>query len=211
MSMHGNLHKEILTKEQVGLFPIMNGFSKDFGLVGGTAIALHIGHRESIDFDLFSFGEFSNLTVRNKITKVKKIDQVLKDESGHFTFLINSVQFTFQWYPFNISFSENIDGIIKMPDLLTLAAMKAYALGRRLKWKDYVDLYFIIKSYYSINDINKKGKEIFGNEYNEKLFISQLSYFEGISYEEEVIYKAGFEVSEEVIKRELIKFSLFKK
>ena len=36
-----------------------------------------------------------------------------------------------------------------MPDLLHLAAMKAYALGRRAKWKDYVDLYFILKDFYS--------------------------------------------------------------
>ena len=64
------MHKEILTKEQVELLPIVVGFSRDFGLVGGTAIALHIGHRESIDFDLFSFEEFNNLTIRNKIAKV---------------------------------------------------------------------------------------------------------------------------------------------
>ena len=55
------LHPEILTKEQKELLPLVKKFYKDFGLVGGTAIALHIGHRESIDFDfliqelLFSF------------------------------------------------------------------------------------------------------------------------------------------------------------
>ena len=46
------MHKEILTKEQLELLPTIKFFSKDFGLVGGTAIALHIGHRHSIDFDL---------------------------------------------------------------------------------------------------------------------------------------------------------------
>jgi len=40
-----------------------------------------------------------------------------------------------------------------MPDLLTLAAMKAFALGRRSKWKDYVDLYYLIKDFFGINDI----------------------------------------------------------
>ncbi len=206
--MQNNLHNEILTKEQVELLPIVSCFSKEFGLVGGTAIALHIGHRESIDFDLFSPEEFNNFKIRNKIAKAKKIDQVLKDESGHFTFIINRVQFTFLWYPFKIIFSENIDNIVKMPDLLTLAAMKAYALGRRGKWKDYVDLYFIIKSYHSIEDISEKAKEIFGNEFNEKLFRSQLSYFKGVSYQETVIYKKGFETSEEVIKKALTEFSL---
>ena len=51
--MTDNFHKEILTKEQLELLPVVGGFLKDFGLVGGTAIALHIGHRESIDFDMF--------------------------------------------------------------------------------------------------------------------------------------------------------------
>jgi hypothetical protein len=38
------LHKEIMIKEQIALLPLLKSFSKDFGLVGGTAIALHIGH-----------------------------------------------------------------------------------------------------------------------------------------------------------------------
>jgi hypothetical protein len=46
-----------------------------------------------------------------------------------------------------------------MQDLLTLAAMKAYELERRTKWKDYVDLYFIINKYHSINKIVKKAKK----------------------------------------------------
>lgn len=48
--------------------------------------------------------------------------------------------------------------------------MKAFALGRRAKWKDYVDLYFIIKDYHSIDEICTKGKEIFEGEFNEKIF-----------------------------------------
>ncbi len=52
-------HKEILTKEQIKLLPLLGKFSKDFGLVGGTAVALHLGHRRSLDFDLFSSKKFS--------------------------------------------------------------------------------------------------------------------------------------------------------
>ena len=48
------MHKEILSKEQFDLLPFIKLFSKDFYLVGGTAVALHIGHRRSIDFDLFT-------------------------------------------------------------------------------------------------------------------------------------------------------------
>ncbi len=105
-------------------------------------------------------------------------------------------------------FSKKINNTIKLPDLLTLAAMKAYSLGYRVKWKDYVDLYFIIKDYFSINKIIKKAEDIFSSEFNEKIFRTQLSYFKDIDYTEKVIYMKGFEISDEVIKKGLIKFSL---
>ena len=203
-------HKEILTKEQTELLSVVGDFSKDFGLVGGTAIALYIGHRESIDFDMFSFKSFGNLQIRNKINKKIKIDNVIVDKLGEFTILIKGVKMTFFHYPFDIKFSENFGYNIKLPDLLTLAAMKAYAMGRRPKWKDYVDLYFIMKDFHTIHEIVKKAKEVFGNEFNERMFRNQLSYFDDISYKEEVVWKNGNNTSDEVIKKALIEFSLSK-
>jgi len=91
---------------------------------------------------------------------------------------------------------------------LTLAAMKAYALGRRAKWKDYVDLYFIINKYHSIKKIIARGKDIFKAEFNERIFREQLAYFKDLDYREEVDYLPGFAVSEEKIKKALIKFGL---
>lgn len=206
--MQNKLHREILTKEQEGLLHLVKLFNKDFGLVGGTAIALHIGHRESIDFDLFSLEEFDNVKIRRKITDAKRIARIIRDETGQFTLEINTVRFTFFHYMFKIDFSENFENIIKLPDILTLGAMKAYALGRRPKWKDYVDLYFIMKDFHSLKEISNRADKIFGNEFDEKLFRRQLSYFDDISYKEEVVYKKGFETNEEIIKKALIEFSL---
>ena len=203
-----SMHREVLTKEQENLLSLVKLFNKDFGLVGGTAIALHIGHRESIDFDLFSLEKFDNAKIRRKIVRAKRITRVVRDETGQFTVIINGVRFTFFQYPFKILFSENFNNIVKLPDIVTLGAMKAYALGRRPKWKDYVDLYFIIKDYCSIEYICKKADEIFGKEFNGKLFRSQLSYFKDINYQEKIIYKKGFETKDEIIKNALIEFSL---
>ena len=97
---------------------------------------------------------------------------------------------------------------LKLPDLLTLAAMKAFALSRRPKWKDYVDLYFIIKSHYLVGEISEKAKEIFQGEFNERIFREALVYFADVSYAEPVEYMKGFEVSDKTIEKELIKFSL---
>jgi len=206
--MLNNLHSEILTKEQVKLVPVLAVFPKKFGLVGGTAIALHIGHRKSIDFDMFSVKEFENSRIRSEITKIAKISKIFVDELGEFTVLVGSVKLTFLHYPFDIKFDKELDGYIKLPNLLTLAAMKAYALGRRPKWKDYVDLYFIMEKYHSLNEISQKANNIFGNEFNEKSFRSQLAYFDDIDYSERIIWEKGFETNNETIKKKLIEFSV---
>lgn len=202
------MHKEILTVEQSQLLPIVKLFSKKFGLVGGTAIALHFGHRESIDFDLFRFEEFQNYAIKAKISTRRPIDTVLVNKKGEYTFLMDGVKFTFFQFPYKIDFSESLDDVVKLPDILTLGAMKAFALGRRAKWKDYVDLYFILKDHHSVAEITQKGKEIFGNEFNEKIFRTQLAYFQDIDYSEQVVFKIGFETDAEIIKQTLIEYSL---
>src|SRR3989338_5518850 len=118
------MHKEILTAEQLMLLPLVKSFSNDFGLVGGTAIALHLGHRRSVDFDLFSKEEFDNQKIRRKILKFWRIARVIRDETGQFTLEIKGVHLTFFHYPYPIKFFADFADVIKLPDLLTLAAMK---------------------------------------------------------------------------------------
>ena len=47
------MHEEILNAAQQSLLPLMSQFRREYYLVGGTAIALHIGHRRSVDFYMF--------------------------------------------------------------------------------------------------------------------------------------------------------------
>lgn len=202
------MHKEILNKKQLEFLPFLKKFSNDFGLVGDTAIALYLGHRRSIDFDLFSLKEIDNLKIQKKIAMTKKIQTVFINSKDEYTILVDGIKLTFLYYPFNIDFNNKLDDIIFLPDLETLAALKAYALGRRSKWKDYVDLYFIIKSGLNLNKIIKRANKIFENNFNEKIFRTQLSYFNDIDYSEQVDYLKGFEVSDKKIKEELIRSSL---
>lgn len=202
------MHKEILNKSQTELLALLKSFSPQFGLAGGTAVALHIGHRRSIDFDLFSKEEFDSRKLRRKITEFGEIEQVIRNEKDQYTVVVKGVGLTFLYYPYDVDFTEELDNIIKLPDLLTLAAMKAHALGRRAKWKDYVDLYFVMKDYHSFGEVVEKSKEIFGSEFNEKLFRSQLAYFEDVDYTEEVDYLEGCKKSDKEIKKWLKKVSL---
>ena len=53
------MHRKVLSPEQLNLLPLLRTFSHlGFFLVGGTAIALHLGHRRSIDFDLFTVSKY---------------------------------------------------------------------------------------------------------------------------------------------------------
>lgn len=201
------MHNEILTKNQQEALNLIKKFSKNFYLVGGTAIALHLGHRQSIDFDLFTKDDFDNKKIIQTIKKFYPIYQVIRDETGQLTMVINRVKFTFFQFPFKIEHQVNFDDVILLPDLETLGAMKAYALGRRPKWKDYVDLYFILKDI-QIDKIVKKAQKVFGTEFNEKLFRVQIGYFDDLNYSEEVEFMPGFEVEEEKIKKTLTEVSL---
>lgn len=201
------MQTQILTKQQLDLLPLLKIFSDNFYLVSGTAIALHLGHRRSIDFDLFSERSFTPINIRKKIQQSYSIEQTFFQGEGELTVLVNQVKMTFFHYPFVIERSEDFDQFIKLPDILSLGAMKIFALGRRAKWKDYVDLYFIFNKY-SFQQLIDKTKSIFGNEFNEKLFRSQISYFDDIDYSESINYLPEFEKKDEEIKKFLEKISL---
>lgn len=204
-------HKEILVPGQMSLLPAMKPFAKDFGLVGGTAVALHIGHRESIDFDLFTKKpdyEFDIPTLKRRFKRHAIIDTVIRAKGSELTFKARDVQVTFYHFEYLISYSEQFDSYISMPSLLTLAAMKAFTLGQRAKWKDYVDMYFILRDHHTLAEIIAHTEKLFGNEFNAKLFREQLSYFDDINYSEPVVFRPGFEVADEEIKRALEEHSL---
>jgi hypothetical protein len=85
--------------------------------------------------------------------------------------------------------------------------MKAYALGRRSKWKDYVDLYFLLKDHFSIAEISCCATNIFGELYSEKMFRAQMCYFEDVDYTEEVDYLIPNPPPDEEIRAGLTAFS----
>ncbi|MDP1845675.1 MAG: nucleotidyl transferase AbiEii/AbiGii toxin family protein [Candidatus Moranbacteria bacterium] len=202
------MHKEILTREQIKLLPLLKEFKGKFYMVGGTAIAFHIGHRRSIDFDLFSEKNFQNFRIRKIFSHFVKKEDTLVDRPGELTILLHDVKFTFFNFPYKIPCSEKFENLICMPDLLTLAAMKAFALGQRNKWKDYVDLYFIMKDFHTLSEISEKAKQLFGTSFNERMFREQLGYFVDVNYNEKVEYMKNFKVSDKVVEKALIEFSV---
>jgi hypothetical protein len=182
------MHKEILNRKQLELLTVLAQFKREFYLAVGTAIALHIGHRCSIDFDLFKKGGLNARKVISKLSIDNNPFLVTRNVAGQLNLILNDVKLTFLEYPFDINPDCKFEQYLKLPSLLELAAMKAYAIGRRSKWKDYVDFYFILRYHLSIAEISRKASEIFGQLFSEKLFRAQICFFEDVDYTEEVEY-----------------------
>ncbi len=197
------MHKEILNSKQQELLPVMATFRREYYLVGGTAIALHLGHRRSIDFDMFKPSAINHKKNLDRLTESGFPCMVTRRVTEQMNLIVNDVKVTFFQYPFPIQATEKFESYFRLPSLIQLAAMKAYALGRRSKWKDYVDLYFLLKEHFSIEKISACATELFGDLYSEKMFRAQLCYFEDVDYTEEVDYIIHNPPTENIIKETL--------
>lgn len=202
------MHSEILNDQQKQLLPLMAQFRREYYLVGGTAIALYIGHRRSIDFDLFKLSAINHKRNLDRIAASAFAHTVTRRVSDQMNLIVNDVKVTFFQYPFSIEPTAKFESFFRLPSLLQLAAMKAYALGRRSKWKDYVDLYFLLHDHFTITDISSAAYQVFGELYSEKMFRSQLCYFDDIDYTESVDWLLPNPPTEDVIKSTLTEYSL---
>ena len=202
------MHDEVLNEAQQKLLPLMAQFRREYYLVGGTAIALHIGHRRSVDFDMFKQTVLNHKRNLDRIAASGFDHQVTRRVFEQMNLIVGGVKLTFFQYPFPVIPEDLFYNVFRMPSLVSLAAMKAYALGRRSKWKDYVDLYFLLTQHFQIGDIVEKAIDIFGDLFSEKLFRAQLSYFDDIDYTEKVEYLAEKSPSDEEVKTALTRIAL---
>ncbi len=190
---------EILSKTQSEVLPYLKTFNRTFYLVGGTAIAFHLGHRRSIDFDLFCPSPLNKHRIKSKLLTIPFKQNMIFEDFDQMHLMINEVKTTFFNYPYPVEHPVKIENYLTIPQLIDLGAMKAFALGRRAKWKDYVDLFFILKDHSTIEEISIKAKSIFGSIYNEKLFREQLAFHKDIDFSEPVEFMVP-EISEKEIK-----------
>lgn len=202
------MHDEVLNAAQRSLLPLMAKFRREFYLVGGTAIALHIGHRRSIDFDMFKQSGLNHKRNLDKIVSSGFLHQVTRRVEDQMNLIVNGVKLTFFQYPFPVVSEDRFKDVFRMPSLLSLAAMKAYALGRRSKWKDYVDLYFLLTGHFTVVEVAKKATELFGELFSEKLFRAQLSYFSDVDYTEQVEYLISNPPTDKDIQTELVRLAI---
>jgi hypothetical protein len=127
-------------------------FLKEFYLVGGTALALKLGHRNSIDIDLFTQNEFSTQEFVEKLADNKEFFKSFERENTLMCF-INSIKTDFIRHNYPLINEPITEEGITYLSLEDIAAMKLNAIaqsGKRLK--DFIDIYFLLE-HFSINQM----------------------------------------------------------
>jgi len=129
-------------------------------LAGGTALALHLGHRISVDLDFFTKEEFDEKVL---VQNLKKLPEFKEDGTAWRTVWgkIGDTKFSLFYYQYPlIKKTINFDGI-QVLDKEDIAAMKIHALEDRGTKRDFVDLYFLAKEF-SLEQILKFYDQKYG-------------------------------------------------
>lgn len=141
------LHKETVKPGTLDLIQrlMKDQHFKSFYLVGGTALSLKIGHRESIDIDLFNSGDFDFQPLSSHL-KMEYGANIKREKANYISGNIEDVDFDFISHKYtSIKPIETIDGI-RMMSLEDISAMKINAIvnsGERVK--DYIDIFYLLK------------------------------------------------------------------
>ncbi len=178
------MHLEALKSKQKEVFSKLNKFP-DFYLAGGTALSLQIGHRISVDFDLFHKKEIP-VGLLQKIKRVFKDFKVkiILNHSEQLSVTVDGVKLDFVKYNFPLIMELRENKRVKIASISEIAAMKAHALNYRGTYKDYIDLYFILKNRYStLRQIKKIAEMKYKDDFNFRLFLEQAIYLEDIKTE----------------------------
>jgi len=155
-----------------------SGILKDAYLAGGTAAALQMGHRISMDFDFFTPKEFIPKKFSAGLSKLGPFDEDQADK-GTVLGKFNGVSFSLFIYKYPVIFPVIKYLSLNMADIRDIAAMKIDAIATRGAKRDFIDLYFICQSGYQLEQLldiyDKKYKNLAAAEIH---IMKSLVYFD---------------------------------
>ncbi len=147
----------------------------DFYLVGGTALALQMGHRNSIDIDLFGKATINSDLFIEKVSKFGKVN-ILQNSKNILVVKVNNLKVDFVNYKYPVLSETLLEKNIRMFSKTDIAAMKLKAIAGRGSKKDFIDLYFLLNEFsleMMLSFYEKKYKE--GSVF---MVLKSLTYFE---------------------------------
>lgn len=173
---------DILPPAQRSLWPELSATPKDFTLYGGTAIALRLGHRRSVDYDFFSTERFEPAAL---LTEVPYLEGAVVRQSQANT-LTCSVD---RDGPVLLSFFgdlalgqvapvEVVEGPeIQVASLLDLAGMKVAVITQRAELRDYLDIHALLTmAKIELPAMIAAAKAIYGGQFNPLISLKALAY-----------------------------------
>ena len=119
---------------------------KDFYLAGGTALALHLGHRKSIDLDLFSENEFDVVHLEEKVLEIHD-STAIKSESRTLKIAVGNSSVSFFHYPYALLEKCVLWRGVRLASLEDILCMKMIAISQRAEKKDFFDLFELLKHF----------------------------------------------------------------
>lgn len=193
--MENKLHWDILDQKRKDLLPLLKSFKKDFYLAGGTALALQLGHRDSIDFDFFTSKSFSTENLFRQVELIFTKHQLTKTQEEKDTLTIvvdDKIKISFFSYPYSLINPLLDEENFQMASLEDVGAMKLSAITSRSILKDYVDLYFILHQI-ELDTLLAVTKKKFPT-IDVNPILKSLVYFEDIQ-EEPILFKHNNDTS----------------
>ena len=154
-----------------------------FTLYGGTAVALHLGHRQSIDFDFFAAKAIDIAALSAEIPFLHDA-KIIQQEKNTLTCLVDRrgpVKVSFFGLPQIRSIEAphiSPDNCLKVASLVDLAGMKAAVVQHRPEAKDYIDLDAIMSAGIGLPTALAAARFIYGPSFNPQITLKALSYFD---------------------------------
>jgi len=153
-------------------------FLDKYVLVGGSALALYVCHRKSEDLDFFTYDDsFDKKEIFEYIQEFKN-KEILHQSDEQIDVLLDGVKVTFFNAKWKFLKPQKI-AKFNLSSLESISAMKVNVMFLRAKYRDYYDLYFLVKEGMSLKEIFEHSKNIVEG-INFKLFAIALLYIDDI-------------------------------
>jgi len=196
------MHLKILDPKRKKLLSKLGFLNKQgFYMAGGTALALQIGHRTSLDFDFYTEEKFDPKKLREKFDKKFKKVQEIYIAEDILGLDADGIKMSFFRYSYRL-----IRSYVQMEDICLaskedIAAMKILAISQRGKRRDFIDMYFLIKEF-GLREIIEFTKEKYPM-FNIYVGLQGLLYFKDADEDSE---KQRFKMLQKADWREIKKY-----
>jgi hypothetical protein len=177
-------HLDILPAAQRRLWAELSAIPDEFTLYGGTALALHLGHRTSVDFDFFSSRTIDLEKLQSEIPFLGGAE-IIQREKNTLSAIVDrgaAVKVSFFGVPKLPRLAPSLvvkDNGLKVASLLDLAGTKASVVQVRAEAKDYIDIDALIH----LGGIGlalalAAAEKLYGSSFNPEITLKALSYFD---------------------------------